>query len=180
MKLLSLVATSLLISSISFADNFEMTVANPEVWALPVSTKSCVAWKNGSEVNDVPDKHINLGNLTFSWADTEKSLTIHSLTISMRDKLFPNGEHVCVIKGAELDALGTPGWTSIPKASKKTPVQIRDTDCLLVCGGIVFTPDVTATVVGKIEARGTTIDSKGQPGETVTTGQSITIDNVTF
>jgi hypothetical protein len=161
------------------AADFEMTVANPEVWALPISAKSCVAWKNGSEVNDVPDKHINLGNLTFTWADTNRAMTIQYLKITMRDSLLPNGEHECVIKGEELAALGAPGWTSIPKASKKSTAQIRETDCLLVCGGITFTPDIAATVVGKIEARGIATDDKGAQTEVVT-GQSITVDNVTF
>jgi hypothetical protein len=173
------ISLALFVSSLATAAGLEVTAANTEVWALPASTKSCVAWKNGSAENDIPGKHVNLGNLTFAWADTERPLVISAVTISLRDKRLPGGAYECVIKGAELDALGAPGWTSIPKAAKNGGARIQDTDCLLVCGGIEFNPDEMATASGKLEAKGYATDVHGNREE-ITAGQSITVDNVTF
>lgn len=166
-----------LFSSLALAEKFEIS-ANTEVWALPPSAKSCVAWKSGHEDNDVPGKHINLGNLSLVWADAERNLEITSVRVSLKDNLLPNGEHECVIKGAELQALGDDGWTQVHKATRGQARTV-DTDCRLICGGISVNPDISATINGKIEVTGVTTDAKGQR-ETVKSGISITVDNVVF
>ena len=166
-----------LFSSIAMAENFEIS-ANAEVWALPASAKSCVAWKSGQEENDIPGKHINLGNLMVSWGDSSKSLEITSVRVSLKDSLLPNGEHECVIKGAELQALGSDGWTKIARATRGR-VSTADTDCRLICGGIEVIPDISATLNGKIEVTGVATDSNGQR-ETVKAGLPILVDNVIF
>lgn len=165
------------VSSASFAGELSLS-ANTEVWAVPNSAKSCTAWKSGQEDNDIPGKHANFGNLQVTWNDSAKSVKINAVRISLKDGILPNGEHECVIKGAELQALGDLDWTEIAKAPKGQARTI-DTDCRLICGNITVNPDISAVMNGKIEVMATTTDDHGKT-EAITAGLPITVDNVEF
>ena len=173
----ALIVASLFASSFAFAGELSLS-ANTEVWAVPNSAKSCKAWKSGQEDNDIPGKHANFGNLQISWSDAGKSLKINAVRISLKDNLLPNGEHECVIKGEELEALGDMDWTSISKAPKGQTLMI-DTDCRLICGNITVTPDISAVMNGKIEVQATATDANGNT-ESITAGLPMTVDNVEF
>ena len=172
-----LVLASFFVSSMALAGELVIS-ANSEVWAVPNSAKSCKAWKSGKQENDIPGKHANFGNLQVSWNDSEKTLRIHAVRISLKDSLLPNGEHICMIKGDELQSLGDSGWQDIDKAAKGQVLTV-DTDCRLICGGITVNPDISAIMNGKIEVLATAMDDMGRTEE-ITAGLPVTVDNVEF
>lgn len=172
MKLV-LPAVLVFLSAPAFADL--KISANTEVWAMPAEAKSCLAWKSGQEQNDIKSKYINLGNLAFEWSDTQRSLRITEIRVSLRSSILKNEAYDCHITGAELQALGDKNWTKIPKASSGK-ASLRDTDCALICGDIEFARDIEATMDGKIEVIGEA-QSKDKK-ELVIFGQTITADNV--
>ncbi|WP_413574713.1 hypothetical protein ACLVWU_10830 [Bdellovibrio sp. HCB290] len=151
--------------------------ANTNVWAVPSTSKSCKAWKENQEDNDVKAKYINLGNLSFLWSDHNRDLRIKEIRVSLRDAVLTGGEYLCSINGAELRSLGEGDWMAIRRASQHQYTYVA-TDCPMLCGGIEFQKDVMVTMNGKIEVFGE-VSHEGKLEERVY-GLPISVDNLEF
>ncbi|MEK2688489.1 hypothetical protein [Bdellovibrio sp. GT3] len=151
--------------------------ANTNVWAVPSTSKSCKAWKQNKEENDVPSKYINLGNLSFLWSDSDLDLQIKEIRVSLRDPVLNGGEYLCRVSGEDLKFLGEGDWMTVRKAASHQYTYVA-TDCPMLCGGIQFQKDVAATINGKIEVIGD-VEKDGRLEERVY-GLTISVDNLEF
>ncbi|WP_413584347.1 hypothetical protein [Bdellovibrio sp. HCB274] len=151
--------------------------ANTNIWAVPSTSKSCKAWKENQEENDIKAKYINLGNLSFLWSDHVRDLRLKEIRVSLRDPVLVNGEYLCKVSGADLQYLGEGDWLTIKKAGSHQYTYVA-TDCPMLCGGIAFQKDVAATMNGKIEVIGE-VNNDGKLEERVY-GLPISVDNLEF
>jgi hypothetical protein len=165
----------LLSSSFAFAE-LQIT-ANQNIWAVPSTSKSCKAWKENQEADDIKPKYINLGNVSFLWSDPKKDFRIKEIKVSIRDKILKNGEYICRIEGDQLKALGEGDWLTIKKAGSHQHSYVG-TDCPALCGSIEFDKDIAGTMNGKIEVIGDAM-ANGK-SEEQTYGLPIEVDNLEF
>ncbi|WP_413557256.1 hypothetical protein [Bdellovibrio sp. HCB209] len=172
----STIAAGLLLSS-SFALAELQITGNQNIWAVPSTSKSCKAWKENKEEDDIKPKYINIGNLSFLWSDPKRDFRIKEVRVSVRDSILKGGEYRCSIKGDELQALGEGSWLKIPKAGSHQYSYVA-TDCPALCGGMEFAEDIAATMSGKIEVVGDLLDPEN-PVEQVY-GLPIQVDNLEF
>ncbi|QLY23983.1 hypothetical protein [Bdellovibrio sp. KM01] len=165
----------LLSASVSQAE-LQIT-ANQNIWAVPSTSKSCKAWNDGQEQDNIKSKYINLGNLSFLWSNPKKDFRIREIRVSIRDKILKGGEYKCSVVGDELLALGMGDWLTIKKSASHQYTYVG-TDCAMLCGGIEFAEDIAGTMNGKIEVVGNALE--GGAGEEQVYGLPLQVDNLEF
>jgi hypothetical protein len=166
----------LLLSS-SFAQAELQITANQNIWAVPSTSKSCKAWNDGQEQDNIKPKYINLGNLSFLWSNPKKDFRIREIRVSIRDKILKGGEYKCSVVGEELLALGMGDWLTIKKSASHQYTYVG-TDCAMLCGGIEFADDIAGTMNGKIEVVGEALEGNTQEEQVY--GLPIQVDNLEF
>jgi hypothetical protein len=166
----------LLLSSAWAKAELQVT-ANQNIWAVPSTSKSCKAWNEGQQEDNIKPKYINLGNLSFLWSNTKKDFRIREIRVSIRDKILKGGEYNCKVVDGELLALGMGDWLTIKKSASHQYTYVG-TDCAMLCGGIEFADDIAGTMNGKLEVVGDALENGSAVEEVY--GLPIQVDNLEF
>ncbi len=171
-----IIFVGLLLSSAIARGELQIT-ANQNIWAVPSTSKSCKAWNEGQQEDNIKAKYINLGNLSFLWSNPKKDFRIREIRVSIRDKILKGGEYKCSVVGGELLALGMGDWLTIKKSASHQYTYVG-TDCAMLCGGIEFAEDIAGTMNGKVEVVGDALESGSAVEEVY--GLPIQVDNLEF
>lgn len=170
---LSFFLTILLLSSLAKAGDLQVR-AKATLWGIPVALNSCQAVKSASRAPpDIPPVTINFGNLEVMWKDPSQSVSLNSIAVTLRNPIIKGGVYKCTVDGAELEAMGSKGWTRISPAKDGVLVT---TDCPLQCGNLQYKKQSPPDPVGM---RGTLeVNGKTEAGVSVKAKLEITVNNI--
>lgn len=146
----------------------DISISPNPVYALPVSTNSCVAQYSGSgtTTTDLTGPVMIYNRIRINWTATTSKLSIAYILLKYKSTALQGGEYQCLLQGQELiDIFNGAAGSGVSNVTIDPTVSTsidNSTGCSLRCGSInLVSQQTSAYITGTATVVGVAEDSDG-------------------